>query len=451
VTQVIVLGIAFINIFMLFTGINALSRHLVPMLPKVLRIFSSALISLAMVSFLYFLMLVLNQGLMFILILLSCINLFHLHWTHPELKSLFNYKTPIIDQSEILVPLVAVLLMAIFLIFRGSKYGDYDAWAIWNVHAKYLYYPHIWTHVFNDSTAMSHSDYPLMLPSLVAFFWGTINNTSFVIPLLLSFIILITIAILLYFALIEAFQSKIYGCFALFLLIADHNFQSLNTAQCADSWLSLFILLTFVLNNQLKRINSSNLAYFLAFICASCTWIKNEGDLFYLVFTTVFIISNYKRGPVITKYLIGSILPLIVTICFKVFFAPANDLVAASDNQMSRQIGDLKDVSRYNIIFKTYATTLLDRFLPAVILVLSLLLVNRNFFKSFAFIVIFILFSGFTLIYLTTPYDLGWHLYTSLWRLLYQIYPSLLYISIIAYGNVLSKKPNIDPKEAFGK
>ncbi|HEY8784031.1 MAG TPA: hypothetical protein VIM16_20550 [Mucilaginibacter sp.] len=437
--------ISLLNIFLLIAGINIFLNSLVASaLSRTLRMFSSIIIALAIISFLYFLMLVLNQELTFLLILLSGINLFNLYWTYPALKKSFSYKNHTINYAGIIVPLAAILLMSVFFIFHGSKYGYFDAWAIWNTHAKFLYHPQIWTRMFSDGKLLSHADYPLMLPSLVAFFWKIINNTSFIIPLLFSFSTLIAVVLLLYYALLVEFQSKIYAYFALFILVADYNFQLQNTSQSADTLLSLFILLAFVLNNRFRRSSSYNLAYIIGFICAGCTWIKNEGDLFYMVFTAVFFISNYKCVHCIIKYLAGSIVPLFVTIYFKVILAPANDLVTVGHNSIPRIIGDLKDVHRYFTIFRMSAKILIDNFWAAIIIVFLLLLFNRNFFKSFPFIVFSILFSGFILIYLTTPYNLEWHLYTSLFRLLYQIYPSLLYVSIIGLGNVLSKKSDFD-------
>jgi len=434
--------ISFVNIFLFGFSVSVYLRKAVPAFPGFLRGFVSAISTLVILSFLYFLILVLNQGFTFLLILLSVINIIFLYWTYTGLKKIFNYKYYAKNYNEAIIPLLAILVMTLVFVFHGSKYGDYDSWAIWNVHAKFLFYPQVWTRISGDGLVTSHADYPLMLPCLVAFFWKTINNETFIIPLLLSFSILLAITLLLYYALLDEFKSNLFAYFGLFILVADYNFQLLDSAQCADTLISLFILLAFVLNNRLKNNPSTHIAYILGFICADCTWIKNEGDLFYLVFTAVFIVSNYKHVSNIFKYLIGSIVPLFVTIYYKIIFAPTNDLVSASNHQTQRLLHDLKDVNRYSVIFKFFEKTLLQNFLPAIVLILVLLIFNRSFFKSFAFIVFFILISGFTVIYLITPYNLEWHLATSLSRILYQIYPSFLYTSIIAYAGYQNGRLN---------
>jgi len=429
-------AIALINIILLLNGVAAIINYLLPTISKPLQLFATIILSVTVLSFIYFVGLILKQEFNILLILFTVINLLHLYWTYPWLLKRFNLKNLTVHDTYDIVPIAAVLLMTVFFVFHGSKYGDFDAWALWNTHAKFLYHPTTWTRMFEDPTIMSHADYPLMLPSLVAFFWKMVNNTSFIVPILLSFSIIATIPLLLYYALKAEFKNRFYAYFGLLMLVADYHFQLLNSAQCADTLLSLFILSAFIIHHYLKQSNFTNAAYVLGFICASCTWIKNEGELFFVVFTVIFFISNYKNTPYIKKYLAGSILPIIVIISFKEFFSPVNDLIATNNNRIPKLIHDIKDGSRYITIVKMYATTLIDNFWMAVILFLYMMLVNRGFFKSFAPVIFYLMFLGFTIIYLTTPYDLSWHIYTSFYRLLYQVYPSLIYTAIISVGYI---------------
>jgi len=430
--------ISLINITVLFNGIAVITKHLLPTISKSLQVFLSVIISFASLSFIYFTGLALKQEFTTLLIIFTCINLSHLYWTYPKLLKQFNFKRFSINHHYDIVPLAAILMMSVFFVFHGSKYGDFDSWTLWNTHAKFLYYPKLWTRMRADHTYMAQSDYPLMLPSLIAFFWKIINSTSYLVPVLLSFSFTISISLLLYYALRDEFKNRAYAYFALFLLVTDYHFQLLNTAQCADMLLSLFILSTFVIHNYLKRSNLTTPAYVLGFICASCTWIKNEGDLFYVVFTIVFFISNYKNVAYIKKYVTGSIIPIIVVISFKAFFAPVNDLIAANNNG-TKLIHNIEDLSRYVTIVEMYSKTFVEFFWAGVVMFFALLLVNRTFFRSFAFAIFFLMFLGFTFVYLTTPHDLTWHIYTSFYRLIYQVYPSLIYTALISCGYKFSK------------
>jgi len=50
--------------------------------------------------------------------------------------------------------------------------GDWDAWSIWNLHARYLYRGgEHWTSLFSPALNWSHPDYPLLLPASVMRSW----------------------------------------------------------------------------------------------------------------------------------------------------------------------------------------------------------------------------------------------------------------------------------------
>src|SRR5262249_40595038 len=64
---------------------------------------------------------------------------------------------------------------AVVLVMRwvlSNPYGRWDAWAIWNLHAKFLAAPSAaWRGMFDAALGWSQPDYPLLLPSAVARGW----------------------------------------------------------------------------------------------------------------------------------------------------------------------------------------------------------------------------------------------------------------------------------------
>jgi len=70
--------------------------------------------------------------------------------------------------------IVAGLLCVIYLPvvrehLRATPHGAWDAWAIWNLRARFLAGPgDAWRAAFDDALAWSHTDYPLLLPATVA-------------------------------------------------------------------------------------------------------------------------------------------------------------------------------------------------------------------------------------------------------------------------------------------
>ncbi|MCO5948750.1 hypothetical protein [Mucilaginibacter flavidus] len=313
----------------------------------------------------------------------------------------------------------------------ASKYGNWDAFAMWNLHAKFFYHPELWKHLFTSKLSYSALDYPMMLPTIVAFFWNAVGSMSPYVPLLFAYGVMLTIPLYTYFALRDE-GLKWLSLIALVIFVTDNNFKQIATSQCADSLLSLLILMVFVQYEKLKGL-INNRAYLLGFICASCAWVKNEGLVFYVLFTVGFILSNYRLLPVLKKYLTGAIVPTLALVSFKLFFAPANDLISADNKQLFSLSVVLTDWSRYATIFKFWLNTLLSNYIYALILVFAAFVVNRRLFASMPAIIIALLLLGYFIIYLVTPHDLNWHLYTSLYRIIQHVYPALIYLILLDF------------------
>jgi hypothetical protein len=428
--QVAIFIISIFNIFLLIVGIHAFINACLIELSKALKLFTSISISLCLLSFSYYLMLVFDLNFGVLLIILSIINAIQIYSQFPNFKTVLSNRRIQLNNLQSVIICVAILLSCLYFLFHGSKYGDSDAWAFWNTHAKFLYFNQHWKGLFADLNT-THADYPLMLPSIIAFFWKTINCTSFIIPLIFSLLVLIAVELLVYFSLMYKATNTAWALLGLFILVSDVKFQVFDASQCADIILSFFILLTIVLFNNLKH-TSDKLWYFIGFICASCMWIKNEGVLFYLIFTTVLLFNNYKNFTFLFKYLIGSLLPILIVVSFKLFYAPANDLVGVTHNQVSI-FNDIENTTRYFVIASTLLKTLIDNFWIFTILILLMIFLNIKGFKSSSILVLVLLLSGYLIVFLFTPSYLQWHLSTALNRLLYHIYPSAIYLSLMSF------------------
>ena len=56
---------------------------------------------------------------------------------------------------------------------------------------------------------------------------------------------------------------------------------------------------------------------------------------------------------------------------------------------------------------------------------------ERRVLSRLVLCVVVAMFTGYSLVYLTTPYDLAWHLHTSLDRLVTQIWPCLILAGLL--------------------
>lgn len=417
-----VLIATFINVLLLYVGLNTIIKKITAGDSRALTVLTSTITLTVTLSFLYYLMLLLNLGFSALLILLTVINLAHIYFSKDFLK---NYSFKLLNNNNI-GALAAVFFLTGYFLLYASKHGGWDAWAIWNLHAKFLYYTGSWHNMFSKELAYSHLDYPLMLPSIVAFFWNGVGKASPFVPLLLSYGLLVALPLYTYFSLRDA-GLKWLPYIALAIFVADNNFKDLAISQCADTLLSLLVLMVFVQYNKLRN-GDDNRALLLGFICASCAWVKNEGLVFYILFTLCFIAANYKQISVLKKYFAGLVLPTLVLVSFKLFFAPANDLVSHENKNLSSILVVLTDAGRYLTILKSWLNTLISNYMYMLILIFAAFIFNRKFFRSLPAVVMAVLLLAYFVIYLITPHDLKWHLSTSVSRIFLHVYPAIVYL-----------------------
>jgi len=71
---------------------------------------------------------------------------------------------------------------------RVFPHAGWDAWAIWNIRARFLFRtePGQWTDAFADQLSYSHPDYPLLLPLSVSRAWTFIGEETVLVPILIG-------------------------------------------------------------------------------------------------------------------------------------------------------------------------------------------------------------------------------------------------------------------------
>ncbi len=321
----------------------------------------------------------------------------------------------------------------------NSPHGTWDAWAIWNMRARFFFRSgDDLVQLFNIPNIISvqHRDYPLLLPCSVARLWNYMGNENTVIPIIIGFLFTFSIFGLLVSSL-SYVRSSNQGLIAGMVLMAITFFIGNGTWQTADIPFGFYILASIILYCMYEHMTEKKLSLvFLAGIMAGLSaWTKNEGLLFIfcVFFTRLFVLlyrkdfnSSFKE----LSMLISGILPsLLIILYFKMNFAPPNDLV--SSQSLKQIIDKLCDAERYI----TISTSIIDIF-KGYIFILIAGLIFLGFSKDenlkgciiTSSLIIGIMFSGYFLVYLITPHDLSWHLGTSLKRLFLQFLPSGLFL-----------------------
>ena len=357
----------------------------------------------------------------------------------------------------ILTPVAIIIL--VFLTLKNPS-GGWDAWAIWNMSARFLFRGMTeWREVFSRpwGSGLLHPDYPLLLPGIVAKCWGYIGKDIVLAPASIAFLFTAATAAFLSSSL-AVLRTKTQGILAGIVLIATPNFISLGALQYADVPLSLFFLATVVFVTMYDLSSGSGRVRFLyiaGMAAGFAAWTKNEG----LLFITSFIIARFfavlpfrgLKGSVkeLALFMIGA-LPLLARIAYlKIFIAPPNAVLSSA--QSASAIDKLKDLSRYLIIIKAFMRESVRFGFPATgsipVLAAYFLLTGGRVTRSTApgittsLLTLCFVAAGYFYIYLAGPYDLEWKLATSLDRLFLQLWPIIVFLLFLIAAS---------PEDIFG-
>lgn len=362
-------------------------------------------------------------GVFLISIILIFFNRQKLHGLNLGLsKALNNY-----------VPFTIFLFFVFILSFKFSlpensiRWGHWDAWAIWSLHAKFLLFSDGFGNLFTSpEIAWSHPDYPLMLPSIISMFWKSVYYATPIVPSVLAYLIMLFIVIFIY----STFNFKtdsFFGLIAVMWFSFDIWFIKLAASQYSDTLLSLFILITIIIASQNDK-KESKVYFLLGLFCGLCGWIKNEGLIFTAVFSGLFLVSHVKKIGVLKRYFFGLLIPMVIIIGYKLMIKMPNDLM---DKQSTETIKQIFHFERYYQILNYLINLLTFKYNYFIPLAVISFFVSRKQFISVSFLALSFTFAIYLFIYIITPYDLPWHLDTSFERLFHQVYSGLIYLFIL--------------------
>jgi hypothetical protein len=321
-----------------------------------------------------------------------------------------------------------------------SPHGDWDAWAIWNLRARFLHRggDH-WTAAFSPLLPWTHPDYPLLLPGAIARGWAYAGGETTFVPLLIACLFgVATVALLM--AALALLRDPTQGYLGGLVLLATPYFVELTTAQCADVPLGFFFLASVALFEAHDRGHGTarRLPLAAGVLTALAAWTKNEGALFLVATLIVRLVSAVRRpGRAALRELgalaLGLLPVVLVLIYFKLRLAPVNDLVEGQGAHATRD--RLLDGSRYVLIVEYFLLALISLG-PGAVVVLA---VYRRLLDRaprprvpHAPAVLALMLAGYALVYLTTPYDIAWHLSDSVHRLFMQLWPTALLAFFLA-------------------
>jgi hypothetical protein len=359
------------------------------------------------------------------------------------------------------VALCAALYAAVMRSLAHPHGGGWDAFSIWNLHARFLFRGGVhWRDGFSPLIPWSHPDYPLLLPAAIAHFWSVSGSESPVVPAAVGFIFTFGTAGVL-FSSLSILRGRTMAILGATALLATPFFIEQGASQYADVPLGFFFLATIVLlclhdeRRDDPSASHSRGALVMAGIAAGfAAWTKNEGLLFLfaIIFARpmVLLLSESTRESswrsrkdwiAFSVLLVAAAPSLFMIAWYKRTIGLPGDLLSDPGSWLQKLLAP----SRYWAIVKWYVKGFFGfghwLLIPGTVLLIGFYFVVRGKTRSrpipgrASVMAVALTLAGYFAIYLITPNDIYWQLRFSLTRLFLQLWPSTIFLFFVSMRN----------------
>jgi hypothetical protein len=333
-------------------------------------------------------------------------------------------------------------VVAFALVARAWPHGEWDAWSVWNLKARFLAAPgDAWRAGFSPLLIWSHPDYPLLVPGLVARAWLYAGRETPTAPVLLAGLFAATTVALAGGAL-AVLRSEAQGWLGALVLAATPALTVHAALQYADVPLGCFALATVVCLALADRAAAERgpllAAAGVALGCAA--WTKNEGLLFAAAVVSSRLAvqvsrAGWRGGATDLGRLAVAVAPVLLALAyFKLAIAPPSPYLT---QDAARLGGRLADPSRYLQVARAFGERVWGFggwpvSVAAVLAVYAACLGRARQpaeWRGAAGAVAAVVLTGaaYLAAYVATPFPLEWQLGTSLGRLLLQLWPATVF------------------------
>ncbi len=410
-------------------------------------------IGLGLTSLLYFLYLMVFAGTRWF-ILVQIVLLLVLLWAGLRMgrlraPHLYPLGRPNGWQVAILLAAIPVIALAILGAASGwihRPFGTWDAFMIYDRSARFVYRGGAdWMQTFSpDIDPAFHADYPLLISLDIAQAWNLIGHESQSVPRVVAGVFMLLCAGL-FTAGLTVLKSVWQALAGLMVLLTTPFFILGGPSQTADVPLACFILSSVVLLFLYCSEQQPGLLILSGLAAGLAAWTKNEGDVFVMgmllgLFVAFLRTDLWHR---LGYFLAGLAFPLVIIMYFKLFLAPANDILGTNAAGLVERAFEWQ---RHLAILRSFAGQIWVVGGTAVSVVVVLLIYavlfgvapQRNHSPAYITVAITaaVQVAGYYLIYLVTPHPINWQLDFSLWRILFHIYLPCLFVFFVLVTDV---------------
>lgn len=229
---------------------------------------------------------------------------------------------------------IVIATMAINEGWGNNPQGNWDAWSIWNLRARFLAAPGMAARAWSEQLGETHPEYPLLLSGAIARCWLAGSNTGAGVPMAIGYLMFLAMVSAVAGA-VAILRGATSGLLAGAVVVGTPALLAEVPAQYADVPLAAYLACALVLMLLHRPLWAGLLAGLAA-------WTKDEGVLFCVVMLAAAAIFRRFDLP---RLALGMLPVGLLTIGFKLLVAPrVTGLLGGS--LASR----LVDANRYSVL-----------------------------------------------------------------------------------------------------
>jgi len=421
------------------------------------KVFLGAGIGLGMRSLLYFLYLLVLPGrnlyIYFDLALLACLLALAMRGEYRSGNADWSAaRPPRLSGAQLALAIVGGIVLTISLLSTANyllrrRQGDWDAWMMYNRAARFIHSDQAnWRESFSTQMhPIFHADYPLLLAGSIAASWELVGSDSAAVPMLQSAVFALACVGLLAAGLARV-KSIGQAALGVVVLWGIPVFVNEGARQMADVPMAFYVLATGMLLHFYADRREVGFLVLAGLTTGLAAWTKNEGAVFVIAAAVAVLIALGPRPPrgAWLRFVGGLALPLAVVLYFKLFMAPSGDILSGATGGL---VEKLTDLSRHAVILRYLWGELVGfgsweiagiviGILPILAIYYVLLRDDTTAENERAVIAGLVMLGiqvlGYYAAYLISPYELEWHLSYSSTRIVLQLFPFLLFLTLSA-------------------
>lgn len=334
----------------------------------------------------------------------------------------------------------AALVAVVVARMAQVPHGGWDAWAAWDVTARFLSHGDPWWRGILDPEAV-HREYPALLPSAVARLWLYAPGSEALAPAAVACAFALS-AVAVPAAVLLALRGPVAAGLGGLLVAGTTDIPRYAASQYADVPLASL----FVLGTGLLLLASARPARWPAALGAAAlglaAWTKNEGILMLAASGAAWLAWEARAGGwtrlirSAAAFAGGAAAGLAALLPLKALVGPSPGWALGGDRAAT--LARVADLHRHAVIASAGVQQLFRLgngwTLPALVVVVALLGLRGapRPRPAWAFAALALIVAGEFAVYLVTPYPLEWQLRFSMDRLVMQLWPAACVLALLS-------------------